>query len=132
MQIDLKGKNILVTGGAGDGLGQGICEAVHHSGGRVIVNDLTLEMAQGTAEKYKNAFAIEGDISKADDVSRMFEKIKEECGTIHGVVNNAGIGLGKNAIEASESEVDRLFEVDVKGIWMVCRAFVNNCWPPVR
>lgn len=126
MQIDLKGKNILVTGAAGDGLGQGICEAVDQSGGRVIVNDLTIEMAEGAAQKYKNALAFEGDISKAEDVSRMFEKIKEECGTIHGVVNNAGIGLGKNAIEAEEREVDRLYEVDVKGIWMVCRAFVKQ------
>jgi NAD(P)-dependent dehydrogenase (short-subunit alcohol dehydrogenase family) len=126
MQIDLKGKNILVTGGAGDGLGQGICEAVDQAGGRVILNDLILEVAKEAAKKYKNAFAIEGDISKANDVNRMFERINEECGTIHGVVNNAGIGLGKNAIEAEEAEVDRLYEVDVKGIWMVCRAFVKQ------
>ena len=56
----------------------------------------------------------------------MFDEIKSACGVIHGVVNNAGIGLGKNAIDASESEVDRLYEVDVKGIWMVCRAFVKQ------
>jgi NAD(P)-dependent dehydrogenase (short-subunit alcohol dehydrogenase family) len=126
MQIDLKGKNILVTGGAGDGLGQGICEAVDQSGGRVILNDLTLEVALEAAKKYKNAFAVEGDISKAEDISQMFDRITAECGTIHGVVNNAGIGLGKNAIDATESEVDRLYEVDVKGIWMVCRAFVKQ------
>lgn len=126
MQIDLKGKNILVTGGAGDGLGQGICEAVDQAGGRVIVNDLTLEMARKAAKNYNNALPVVGDVSKADDVNRMFERIKDECGTIHGVVNNAGIGLGKNAIDASESEVDRLYEVDVKGIWMVCRAFVKQ------
>ncbi len=126
MQIDLKGKNILVTGGAGDGLGQGICEAVDQAGGRVIVNDLALEMAQGAAVKYKNALAVEGDISKAEDVNRMFDRIRSACGTVHGVVNNAGIGLGKNAIEASEPEVDRLYEVDVKGIWLVCRAFVRQ------
>jgi NAD(P)-dependent dehydrogenase (short-subunit alcohol dehydrogenase family) len=126
MQIDLEGKNILVTGGAGDGLGQGICEAVDQAGGRVMLNDLTIEVAREAAKKYKNAFAVEGDISNADDVTRMFDRIKEECGMVHGVVNNAGIGLGKNAIEAEEAEVDRLYEVDVKGIWMVCRAFVNQ------
>jgi NAD(P)-dependent dehydrogenase (short-subunit alcohol dehydrogenase family) len=42
------------------------------------------------------------------------------------VVNNAGIGLGKDAIDASESDIDRLYEVDVKGIWMVSRAFVKQ------
>ena len=126
MQIDLKGKNILVTGGGGDGLGQGICEAVDQSGGRVILNDLTMEVASEAAQNYKNAYAIEGDISKAEDVSRIFNQVNAECGTVHGVVNNAGIGLGKNAIDASESEVDRLYEVDVKGIWIVCRAFVKQ------
>jgi NAD(P)-dependent dehydrogenase (short-subunit alcohol dehydrogenase family) len=126
MQIDLKGQNILVTGGAGNGLGQGICEAVDDAGGRVIVNDLTLEIAQGAAKKYTDAFAVGGDISKADDVSRIFDEIKEACGTIHGVVNNAGIGLGKFAHEANEEEVNRLYDVDVKGIWMVSRAFVNQ------
>jgi NAD(P)-dependent dehydrogenase (short-subunit alcohol dehydrogenase family) len=126
MQIDLKGKNILVTGGAGDGLGQGICEAVDAAGGRVIVNDLSREMAQEVASGHKEALAVEGDISKAGDVNRMFEEIKAGCGTVHGVINNAGIGLGKDAIDASESDIDRLYEVDVKGIWMVCRAFVKQ------
>ncbi len=126
MQIDLKGKNILVTGGAGDGLGQGICEAIDQSGGRVIVNDLNLEIAQKAAIKYKNAFAVEGDVSKVDDVSRMFDKINEELGIVHGIINNAGIGLGKNAQEATEEEFNRLYDVDVKGIWIVSRAFVNQ------
>lgn len=126
MQIDLKGKNILVTGGAGDGLGQGICEAIDQSGGRVIVNDLKLEIAQKAALKYKNAFAVEGDISKVDDVNLMFDKIKDELGIVHGIVNNAGIGLGKNAQDASEEEFNRLYDVDVKGIWIVSRAFVKQ------
>jgi NAD(P)-dependent dehydrogenase (short-subunit alcohol dehydrogenase family) len=108
MQIDLKDKNILVTGGAGDGLGQGICEAVDAAGGKVIVNDLVLEMAEEAAKKYPGAFAVEGDISKSDDVTKMFSKIKEACGTIHGLINNAGIGLGKYALDADESEVNRL------------------------
>jgi len=126
MQIDLKGKNILVTGGAGDGLGQGICEAINDSGGKVIVNDLNLKKAREAADKYNDAFAVEGDISNADDISQLFKTIKEECGTIHGVVNNAGIGLGKYALEANEDEVDRLYDVDVKGIWMVSMSFVKQ------
>lgn len=124
--MDLNGKNILVTGGAGDGIGQGICEAIDHAGGRLLINDLTIEMAKGAAKKYKNAYAVEGDISKTEEVSRMFDKIKNEVGVIHGVVNNAGIGLGKYAIEAEKSEVDHLYDVDVKGIWMVSREFVKQ------
>jgi len=124
--MDLQGKSILVTGGAGDGLGRGICEAIDHAGGRIIINDLNLEMAQGVADMFNDAVAVEGDISNSDDVSRMFEKINKDYGTIHGVVNNAGIGLGKYAIEAEEAEVDRLYDVDVKGIWMVSMEFVKQ------
>ncbi len=126
MQIDLTGKNILVTGGAGDGLGQGICEAVDIAGGRVIVNDLNMDVAQEAAMKYKNAFAIAGDISNVDDVGRMFAEINKELGTVHGIVNNAGIGLGKNAQDTTEDEFDRLYDVDVKGIWVVTKAFVKQ------
>lgn len=126
MQIDLKGKNILVTGGAGNGLGQGICKAVELAGGRVIVNDLEIDVAQKAAEKYENAFAVAGDISNIKDVSRMFEIINNEVGTVHGVVNNAGIGLGKYAQDATEEEFDRLYDVDVKGIWTVSKTFVKQ------
>lgn len=126
MLVDLKGKNILVTGGAGDGLGVGICEAVADAGGRLIVNDLHLDAALEAAKKYKDGMAVEGDISNAEKVERMFKEIKDQCGIIHGVVNNAGIGLGKYAIDADEPEVNKLYDVDVKGIWLVTRAFAKQ------
>ena len=126
MHINLKNKNVLITGGAGDGLGSGLCEAVAEAGGRLIRHDLDLEMAEKAADKSGDALAIAGDISKTEDVDRMFKHIIDECGTIHGLVNNAGIGLGKYAIEAEEQEVDRLYDVDVKGIWIVTRLFVKQ------
>lgn len=126
MKINLSGKNILVTGGAGDGLGGGICESIAEAGGRVIVNDLQIEVAEEAADKYRNGMAVAGDVSQPADIDRMFDEIRDLCGIIHGVVNNAGIGLGKYAIEAEESEVNRLYDVDVKGIWLVCRAFVKQ------
>lgn len=126
MQINLKGKNILVTGGAGDGLGSGICEAVAEAGGRVIINDLDFELAKKAAKRFDKAFAVAGDVSKAEEVQQMFEITGERCGVVHGVVNNAGIGLGKYAMDAEETEVDHLYDVDVKGIWLVSRAFVKQ------
>lgn len=124
--MDLQGKNILVTGGAGDGLGRGICEAIDHAGGRIIMNDINFELALGVAKTFHNAVAVEADISNSDQVVRMFEKINKDYGTIHGVVNNAGIGLARYVHEAEEAEVDRLFDVDVKGIWMVSKEFVKQ------
>ncbi len=126
INIDLTGKNILITGGAGDGMGAGLCEAVAEAGGRVIVNDLKQEDAEKAAAKYENAIAIAADISKPEEVESMFKQLAETCGTIHGLINNAGIGLGKYAHEATEEEFDRLYDVDVKGVWSVTRAFVRQ------
>ncbi len=124
--MDLQGKNILVTGGAGDGMGQGICEAIDHAGGRIIVNDINPELAREVAKKYNHAVAVKADVSNADEVRRMFNEINKEWGIVHGVVNNAGIGLARYAHEATEEELNRLFDVDVKGIWLVSTAFVKQ------
>jgi len=78
------------------------------------------------AEKYNNAVAVEADISNSDEVTRMFDKINKDFGIIHGVVNNAGIGLAKYVHEAEEAEVNRLFDVDVKGIWLVSKEFAKQ------
>ena len=126
MKIDLTGKNILITGGAGDGLGQGICEAVHVAGGRVVISDLDIDMTRKIAGRYEGALAVAGDVSNDEDVARLFGQIKKDIGILHGLVNNAGIGLGKSVLETAEEEYDRLYDVDVKGIWLVTRSFVDQ------
>ena len=126
MQIDLRNKNILVTGGAGDGLEKGICESVEEAGGRVIVNDLDPEVAREAAKKYRQGIAVGGDISVEGEVERIFREIEAQCGVVHGLVNNAGIGMAKYAHEVEVAEMSRLYDVDVKGLWMVSKAFVKQ------
>jgi NAD(P)-dependent dehydrogenase (short-subunit alcohol dehydrogenase family) len=126
MQIDLTNKNILVTGGGGDGLGQGICEAIAACGGNLIVNDLNAELAKETAAKHEGAVAIPGDVSVEEEVGHIFEEAKAKVGVLDGLVNNAGIGLPRYAYEAHKSEVDHLYDVDVKGLWMMSRGFVRQ------
>lgn len=126
LSIDFTGKNILVTGGGGFGVGAGICEAVAASGARLIVNDVRADAAADMAAKYEGAISIAGDVSSAEDVQRIFSELKEKIGVIHGLVNNAGVGLNKLAHEATETEFDRLFDIDVKGLWLMSRAFVHQ------
>lgn len=126
MQIDFTGKNFLVTGGAGVGVGAGICEAISDCGGTLLLNDLDALKTKTAVKKYPNAHAIVGDISNAKDVERIFEEIKNEYGLVHGLVNNAGIGLHKNAHLADESEFDNLYNIDVKGVWLMARTFVRQ------
>lgn len=126
LQIDFTGKRILVTGGAGIGVGAGVCEAIAESGGQLIINDLDHSKVEAAVKKYPNAISAPGDISNPDDVERIFKTLDLEHGVVHGLVNNAGVGLRKKAHQAEESEFDRLYDIDVKGIWLMAKAFANQ------
>jgi NAD(P)-dependent dehydrogenase (short-subunit alcohol dehydrogenase family) len=107
-------------------VGSGVCEAIAACGGQILLNDLDSEKAETAAKKYPNAHAIPGDVSNYEEVKRIFACIQQEHGPIHGLVNNAGIGIRKQAHLADESDFDHIFDIDVKGVWMMARAFVNQ------
>ena len=104
--MDLTGKAILVTGGGGDGVGRGVCEAVVEAGGLLFVNDLTIERAEAAASRFDDAVALPGDVSKPQDVVEMFRSAAKHCDHIAGVVNSAGVGLCRLAHEADEADFE--------------------------
>jgi len=126
LKIDCSGKRYLVTGGAGIGVGAGVCEAIVKSGGQVIINDLAKGKINKALEKYPNAVGVPYDVSVPSEVDDMFAFINKEYGVVHGLVNNAGIGLRKRAHNTTESEFDQLYNIDVKGVWLMARAFTNQ------
>ncbi len=124
--MNLTGKNILVTGGGGTGVGKGVCRILVERGATLILNELDLDDAKRAAKNYPGAIPVAADVSKGKEVTAMFRTIEQKAGTLHGLVNNAGIGLSKLAHKATEKEFNRLYDVDVKGIWQVSKAFVNR------
>ena len=124
--MDFKGKNILVTGGGGFGVGAGVCQVLSRSGATVIINELNKEDAVKAAKNYPNAIPVAADIRNADEVKAMFDEIRNTIGQVHGLVNNAGVGLSKLAQEATGDDFDKLYDTDVKGLWQVSKAFVNQ------
>ena len=124
--LNFNRKNILVTGGGGTGVGAGVCKVLSEMGAMVIVNEPDKSNAKKAASKYKNAIPISADISIESEVNKMFEEISNTVGQLHGLVNNAGVGLSKMAHEVSTEEFDRLYNVDIKGVWMVSKTFVQK------
>ncbi len=123
--IDLQGKNILVTGGAGTGVGGGVSEALQEQGANLIIIDIDSTKLQRAQKQYLNALCIHADVSKVVEVERMFQIAYNEVGTLHGLVNNAGVGLSKEAHEVTEAEYDRLMDVNLKAYWLCAKTFAN-------
>ncbi len=123
---DLKGKKILVTGGGGVGVGAGVCQALENFGATIILNEISIEKAEAACKRYSNAIPVVADIGNSDQIASMFETVRQNVGLIDGLVNNAGVGLSRVAHEASEEEFQRLYDIDIKGVWQVSKMFVKQ------
>lgn len=124
--MNLTNLKILVTGGGGIGVGAGVCQALDQFGATLIINDISKKKAVKAARQYKNAIPIKADISKGKEVAKMFKKIRRKVGVINGLVNNAGVGLSKAVHKVEESEFDRVYDVNIRGAWLVTKYFVQQ------
>jgi len=121
----LEGKIALVTG-AGSGIGKCIAETYAREGARVAMADINAEAAKSAARATgNNAIALRCDVSQKADVDGVVEETLAAFGTLDILVNNAGAThINKPVVEISEAEYDRIFAVNVKGIFLACQAVI--------
>lgn len=116
--------NIYIVTGGGSGLGRATCIRLASEGAKVAVMDLRLDAASDVAnyinENYQDsALAVEADVTDANAVKMATEKLVQHFGSLHGVVNCAGIALGEGGVvECSESAWDKMMDVNVKSIFL--------------
>lgn len=126
MWIDLSGKNALVTGGA-RGIGRTCAQTLGQAGARVAVVDIDLAGAQHTVEPLEGGLAIECDLSDPDAVTTMRDYVMAEMGGIDILINNAGIISYRRGINSVPiDEWDTLLDVNLRGTFLVCRAFMDE------
>jgi 3-oxoacyl-[acyl-carrier protein] reductase len=121
----LDGKVALVTG-AGSGIGQCIAETYAREGARVALADINGDAAKSAARTIGNcAIALRCDVSKKADIAGVVEETLAAFGVLDILVNNAGAThVNKPVLEISEAEYDRIFAVNVKGIFLACQAVI--------
>jgi 3-oxoacyl-[acyl-carrier protein] reductase len=121
----LSGKIALVTGSS-RGIGRAMVERLSRDGATVVVNYVSrAEKAQEVAAAVKagggTAVALQADVSRFEDIQRLFNRTVEHFGRLDILVNNAGIRITKNVTEIEEEEFDRLFAINVKGTFFSCQ-----------
>ena len=117
--FSLKGKLAVVTGGA-SGIGRAVAQRFASNGACVRVLDIDEEAAQMVAGEIVaaggNAKAYGCDVSQQDNVKAVLARIFQE-GRTHILVNNAGISHVGSLEGTSEEDFDKLFRVNVKGMY---------------
>ena len=119
----LKDQSAIVTGAA-SGFGAAIAECFAAEGARVVVADLNEAQGQEVAQRIGGVFA-RCDVSRADDVQALVQIAVRTNGRLDIVVNNAGVThVNKPHLDVTEDEFDRLYRVNVKGLFHMNRAAV--------
>ena len=121
----LDGKTALVTG-AGSGIGKCIAETYAREGARVALADINGDAAKSAARAIgNNAIALRVDVSKKADIDGVVGETVAAFGALDILVNNAGAThVNKPMLEIDEAEYDRIFAINVKGIFLACQAAV--------
>jgi len=121
----LQGIVAIVTGG-GSGMGEAIAETYAREGAHVAVIDVDGNAATTVATRIGNAaVAIRCDVTKRSDIDAAVVETASKFGGLNVLVNNAGVGhANKPVLDISEKEFDRVFAVNVKGLFMFTQAVV--------
>ncbi|HEX4491749.1 MAG TPA: glucose 1-dehydrogenase [Acidimicrobiia bacterium] len=122
----LDGKVALITGGA-SGMGRVACELFAAEGARVVVVDLTdagEQVATDIRAAGHEATFVTADVANADDCTRMVATAMRTYRGLHVLYNNAGIFPPDDGgtLETPEATWDRVMQVNLKGVWLGCRA----------
>lgn len=125
----LQGLSTIVTGGA-SGFGAEIARAYAREGAKVVIFDLNADGAKKIASEIgASAIAHGGSVANKADVDAAVKLAVDTFGKLDVVVNNAGWTFrNKPMLEVTEEEFDRVFDVNVKSIFLM----TNACGPVMK
>jgi NAD(P)-dependent dehydrogenase (short-subunit alcohol dehydrogenase family) len=114
----MNGKTAVVTG-ASSGIGRAIAQRFADDGTRVYLTGRRLaELESAAKEIGPNSVAVQADVSKVEDLDRLFDVIRADGRVLDTVVANAGLGALSRLEDATEEQFARTFNVNVLGTLM--------------
>jgi NAD(P)-dependent dehydrogenase (short-subunit alcohol dehydrogenase family) len=117
-------------------MGRAVALRLGREGARVVVAEVNSAHGTEVADEINanggTAQAATADVSRVEDVTRMFEEAVRAFGTVDILVNNAGIGVAKPILDYTEADWDRQMGVNVKGVFFCSQAAARLMIPRRR
>jgi len=133
MQIDLTGQTALITGAA-QGIGRQCALTLAEAGATIVAVDINLEGAQETIDACRGlrqeigaGLAVRCDLGDPEEIAAMHDQVTASAVTVDHLIHCAGIIAYRKGIGAfSVDEWDRVLNVNLRGTYLVCRAFMEE------
>ena len=124
--IDLKGKNIIVTGASG-GIGNSIIQKLNQAGANILASGTRIEKLEELKDKYGNIKIIKFDISQSDKIEEFIENATKELGgSLDCIVNNAGITQDNLAIRMSLEEWKKVIDINLTSTFLISKSAIKK------
>ncbi len=117
--MDFKDKTIVITGG-GSGIGWAISQAFAQEGGQVYMLEIGEEAAHQKVEDAgfsDQITTLKCDVSRQENVRECIDQVISDQGRIDVLVNNAGVAHIGTAVTTAEEDMDRIYQVNIKGVY---------------
>jgi len=122
----IKGKTIFVTGATG-GIGEAVARQLHAAGARIIVSGRDQAKLDALAEALGgDCFAVAADVTDEAAVDRAIGAARDKLGPIDTLINVRGLSGPAQLAEMSVADFDRIFDVNVKGVFLCSKHFLRQ------
>ena len=137
MTSEFEGRVALVTGAAGQGLGQATARRLAEGGATVVVTDIherrTREVADSIARDHPGTrvagFAM--DAGDREQIDAVIEEVTRTLGPVRVLVNNAAVNVVGSIFDYDPENWDWCIRVNLSGPWYLCRATMPLTGPPL-
>ena len=126
MMIDLKNKNIIVTGASG-GIGNSIVEKLNLSGANILATGTREEKLKELKEKFNNIKTLRFDISNHEKIEEFIENATNELGgSLDCIVNNAGITKDNLTIRMNMEEWTKVIDINLTSTFLMSKYSIKK------
>ncbi|MBI4689626.1 MAG: 3-oxoacyl-[acyl-carrier-protein] reductase [Nitrospirae bacterium] len=126
--MDFKEQVAVITGGA-RGIGKAIAGAFAKKGVNLVIADISLEQARDTSVEIERlgvkAMPVKLDVSRSDEVAKIFEHISKEFGKIDILINNAGVTRDSLIMRMKEEDWDTVISVNLKSVFLCSKEAIK-------